>query len=91
MIARRLTVRGRVQGVYYRAATVEAAGRCGVAGWVRNRADGSVEALIEGDADAVARLVEWCRRGPRAAKVTDVEIVETAPTGAVDFLIAPDA
>jgi acylphosphatase len=91
MIARRVIVRGRVQGVYYRAATVEAAGGCGVAGWVRNRRDGTVEALIEGDADAVARLIEWCRRGPPAAQVTAIDIIEVEVTGAADFRIAPSA
>jgi acylphosphatase len=76
MIARRLVVRGRVQGVGYRDAMVAAARACGVAGWVRNRADGTVEVLIQGDADAVARAIAWCRRGPPAARVTSIDIDE---------------
>jgi acylphosphatase len=73
MIARRLTIRGRVQGVGFRYAAVEAAEREGVAGWVRNLRDGSVEALVQGDDDAVERMIAWCREGPRGAKVADVE------------------
>lgn len=62
-ITRHLLVRGRVQGVYYRASTVEAATRLGVLGWVRNRRDGSVEALLHGPADAVEALTAWARQG----------------------------
>ncbi len=73
MIARRLVVRGRVQGVGFRYAAVEAAEREGVAGWVRNLRDGSVEALVQGDDAAVERVVAWCREGPRGANVSDVQ------------------
>ena len=62
-----------MQGVGYRFAMTEAALAQGVAGWVRNRRDGTVEAVIQGDEASVARLVEWCRRGPRGAHVTGVE------------------
>lgn len=74
MISERLTIRGRVQGVGYREAMREEALRHGVAGWVRNRTDGSVEALVQGDAARVAALVDWARRGPPAASVVQVEV-----------------
>jgi acylphosphatase len=72
MIARRLTIRGRVQGVGYRAAMIDAAKALGVRGWVRNRRDGAVEALVQGEDDAVERLMTWCRRGPAPAHVTAI-------------------
>ena len=62
-----------MQGVGYRFAMTEAALAQGASGWVRNRRDGTVEAVIQGDEASVARLVEWCRRGPRGAHVTGVE------------------
>jgi len=74
MISKRLTIRGRVQGVGYREAMREEALRHGVAGWVRNRADGSVEALVQGDAARVSALVDWAWRGPPAASVAQVEV-----------------
>ena len=67
-----LLVSGIVQGVAFRAYTVDEARRLGVAGWVRNLADGRVEALAEGEKRAVEALVLWCRRGPPAALVDDV-------------------
>ena len=81
MIARRLVVRGRVQGVGYRFAMSEAALAEGVAGWVRNRRDGTVEAVVQGDEASVARLIEWCRRGPRGAHVAavDAEALDVDP------------
>jgi len=70
----RLTITGLVQGVSYRAATVEAARRHGLSGWVRNNPNGSVEAVVEGDEDAVKRLIEWCRTGPPLARVEGVAV-----------------
>lgn len=65
-------VRGRVQGVSFRAWTVRQAKRSGIDGWVRNREDGGLEAILAGDADAIRDIVEACRIGPEAAVVTDV-------------------
>ncbi len=77
-ITRRLSVHGRVQGVGYRNYIAYKAGELGVGGWVRNRMDGSVEALVHGAPDAVEALIECARRGPRAARVAavDVQIIE---------------
>ena len=77
MISRRLTIGGRVQGVFYRGWTVETARRLGLDGWVRNRRDGSVEIFVRGPEQAVDKLVELCREGPPAARVERIE-VETA-------------
>lgn len=81
MIRVHLRVRGRVQGVFYRVEAARAAERLGLAGWVRNRADGSVEAVAEGEEAPVRAFVEWCRQGPPAARVTELEVVEDAPAG----------
>ena len=70
----RLTVTGRVQGVGYRDWVMEMAERLGLSGWVRNRVDGSVEAVIVGDDAAVGRMIEACRRGPSAARVDAVDV-----------------
>ena len=70
----RLEIGGRVQGVYYRGSMVAQARALGLRGWVRNRLDGSVEAVVQGGAHEVNRLVEWARRGPPSAGVTSVDI-----------------
>lgn len=87
-IARHLIVRGRVQGVFYRASTRDEARRRAVAGWVRNLDDGAVEAWLEGDAEAVDALIAWMRRGPARARVTDLDINEATVFGYTDFEIA---
>ncbi|MBW4021726.1 MAG: acylphosphatase [Proteobacteria bacterium] len=80
MSSKRLVISGRVQGVGYRPWMVERATALGVDGWVRNRADGTVEALISGNADAVEELARACRRGPRSAQVdTIIEEIADPP------------
>ncbi len=74
MVRAHLIIEGLVQGVFFRASTVEAAQRHGVCGWVRNKPDGSVEAVLEGDEAAVNKVIGWCRTGPPAARVDDVKI-----------------
>jgi acylphosphatase len=76
-----LAVRGRVQGVWYRGAMEREARRLGVAGWVRNRPDGTVEAEVEGEPAAVDALVAWARRGPPAAEVDGVDVRWLEPRG----------
>jgi acylphosphatase len=76
VIARRIIVRGRVQGVGFRFSFVDAASESGVVGWVRNRFDGSVEALVQGEPPATERVIDWCSRGPPGARVTDIEVAE---------------
>ena len=78
----RAIVVGRVQGVSFRAATASEARRLGVVGWVRNRADGSVELEVEGAAERVAALLAWCAHGPPDARVARVDASDVAPTGA---------
>ena len=86
-VRRRVVVGGRVQGVWFRDSCRREAERAGISGWVRNRADGRVEACLEGDPDAVARVVDWCRRGPSRADVTEVEVVDEDPRGDVGFAV----
>lgn len=83
-VTKSIRVRGRVQGVFYRGWTVDQAQDLNVAGWVRNRRDGSVEILAAGTAEAVEALVERCRRGPHSAAVASVDVEESdekAPAG----------
>ena len=87
MIRRRVTVSGRVQGVFFRETCRREASSLGVTGWVRNRADGTVEAVLEGDPAAVDRLLRWMREGPRHALVTDVQAAAEEPTGVVGFTV----
>lgn len=78
-VTRQLRIHGRVQGVYYRASMVAEATRLGLHGWVRNRADGSVEALAQGGAPAVQALLDWARRGPPQALVERVDVADAEP------------
>jgi len=73
-ITRRLRISGRVQGVFFRESMRERAAQLKVTGWVRNCADGTVEAIAQGDAFMVGRLIEWAQRGPDSAKVDRVEL-----------------
>ena len=85
MRSARLRITGRVQGVGYRAWALQMASRLGLRGWVRNRSDGSVEALATGDDDAVARMIEACREGPVGARVSDVSISDAEDDGSAGF------
>jgi acylphosphatase len=81
VIRRHVLVHGRVQGVGYRVSLASRVHARGVNGWVRNRADGTVEAVLEGERDAVEAVVEWCRSGPRGARVEAVDVVDEEPAG----------
>lgn len=88
MVARRLVVTGRVQGVFFRASTRDRARDAGVAGWVRNRPDGAVEAHLEGPSDAVEAVETWVREGgPRDAVVEDVLVEDVDPEDAEGFAV----
>lgn len=81
VVRRRVVLHGQVQGVGFRWNARTEATRLGVSGWVRNLPDGSVEAEIEGDRTSVDDMVEWLRRGPPFAEVSDVDVAEINPTG----------
>lgn len=85
VIRRRAIVHGRVQGVFFRDTTRRQAAARGVAGWVRNRPDGTVEAVFEGEPEAVEALLAYCREGPPGAVVERVEIVDEEPEGLSGF------
>ncbi len=91
MNAKRLVIIGRVQGVGYRAWMVNKAQRLGLSGWVRNRLDGSVEALVAGDIAAVEELLRLCRRGPRMAMVVSIEEEMADPPELFGFRQVPSA
>ena len=80
-------MQGRVQGVGFRYAVARAARVRGVAGWVNNRPDGAVEAVFEGDPEAVESLIRLCREGPRGAEVDQVEVLAEQPEGLASFEI----
>jgi acylphosphatase len=90
-VARHLTIHGKVQGVFYRSWAVEVARRLGLAGWVRNRIDGSVEALVEGQDDAVERFIALAGQGPPAARVARIDVAEVAAGGHLKFEQHPTA
>ena len=85
MTRRRVVVSGRVQGVFFRDTTRRRAEAAGVAGWVRNTADGTVEAVFEGEPAAVDEMVEFCRRGPGRAEVAGIDVEEEQPEGLSGF------
>jgi acylphosphatase len=87
MIRRRVIVHGRVQGVFFRDSTRRLAQQHGVTGWVSNRRDGAVEAVFEGEEDAVERLVAFSRRGPRGAEVDRIDVVDEEPEGLAGFSV----
>jgi acylphosphatase len=87
MVRRRVIVRGLVQGVFFRDSVRRLARQHGVSGWVANRPDGAVEAVFEGEADAVERLVAFSRKGPRGAQVESVEVAEEEPEGLTAFKV----
>ena len=87
MIRRRVKVHGRVQGVFFRDSTRERARAHGVAGWAKNMPDGSVEAVLEGEPDAVERVVRFLQSGPSHADVDHVEVSEEDPEGLSGFSI----
>jgi acylphosphatase len=74
-------ISGRVQGVFFRMETLRAAEGISITGWVRNRPDGTVEAVFEGDAPQVDQLIEWCKNGPPMASVLQVKVSEESYTG----------
>jgi len=78
-------ISGRVQGVCFRACTVDEATAGGVMGWVRNTSDGRVEAVFEGEKSAVEAMIAWCRKGPPAARVNGIEVVWGEPQGESGF------
>ena len=85
MIRRRVVIAGFVQGVFFRDSTRRLARQHGVSGWVANRRDGNVEAIFEGDLEAVERLVSFSRRGPRGARVDWVQVTDEEPEGLDGF------
>lgn len=89
VIRKRVVVSGEVQGVFFRDSCRRVALRHDVAGWVRNLADGRVEAVFQGDADAVERLVGWARLGPSQAKVDRIMVYDEQPCAESGFAILP--
>jgi acylphosphatase len=87
IVRRRVVVAGRVQGVWFRESCRREAESVGVAGWVRNRAGGAVEAVFEGESAAVLAMVAWCRTGPPLAEVDDVDVIDEPPEGAAGFRV----
>jgi acylphosphatase len=87
MVRRHVRAHGRVQGVFFRDSVRREAERRGVAGWARNCSDGSVEAVFEGDADAVEAMVEACRRGPGHAEVSELDVFDEPAEGLEGFRV----
>jgi acylphosphatase len=87
MTRRRVLIHGFVQGVYFRDTLRRRAGSLGVSGWARNNPDGTVEAVFEGEPDAVERMLALSREGPRGARVDRIEVFEEDATGGAGFSI----
>ena len=87
MIRRRVVVHGRVQGVFFRDTARRMAQSRGLGGWVRNTPEGTVEAVFEGEPEAVESMVAWCGEGPRGALVERVEVTAEEPEGLTEFRI----
>jgi len=83
----RVWARGHVQGVFFRAEARARAESLGVAGWIRNAEDGSVEAVFEGDRERVESMVDWCRRGPAGAQVDELEVEPEEPDAEQGFRV----
>jgi acylphosphatase len=88
VIRRKVVVQGHVQGVFFRESVRRRAVAARVGGGARNQPDGSVEAVFEGEADAVERLLEFCREGPRGARVDWVDVVREEPEGSTGFVVS---
>jgi acylphosphatase len=86
-VAKRVVVHGEVQGVFFRDSTQSEAEKHGVAGWVKNRDDGAVEAVFEGEPEAVQAMVDFAESGPRQAGVEDVEVDDREPEGHSGFQV----
>ena len=87
MIRRRAVVHGNVQGVFFRDSARREAEKAGVAGWITNNSDGTVEAVFEGDEEAVEAMIRFCREGPGRADVERVEVTDEEPEGLEGFSI----
>jgi acylphosphatase len=87
LVRRKVRITGRVQGVWFRESCRQVAARLGVSGTARNRADGSVEVVVEGRPSEVEALVAWCRAGPPSADVDGVEVTDESPEGLVGFRV----
>ena len=87
VVRKRVRAHGRVQGVFFRDSVRRAADAAGVAGWARNCADGTVEAVLEGPEEAVERLVALCRSGPGHAQVSRLDVADEAPQGVTGFSV----
>jgi acylphosphatase len=82
-----LIIKGKVQGVYYRASAKDVAREVGVTGWVKNMPDGSVEAIVSGSEERVEKFIEWCGKGPKNAEVTEVIVGDSKEKPLTDFRI----
>jgi acylphosphatase len=87
MISRHLIIKGKVQGVFYRASAKDTAKALGVKGWIKNTQVGNVEALVTGTDDQVNAFIEWCRKGPPDAVVKDIIVTDNEASGFADFRI----